>query len=272
MKRAWKTTMATAVLAGLAVSAEAGGDAAAAEPVREWKTDCYCVNLFDRYSKNSGLLQVFRKGILMLRGENAFASIQEGDKQIMLRTKPQAVYSTAAGADSKSLTYKAEKILFDPKAPSKEYAKSSKTILFGVDGFQVNCTMTALENLGFNGYESNPYKDQFSICAESVKDWTLEGTTVKDENVMAKIPVPCKKEKWGIGNTIFKNLKFSGAGCCISIDAGEGTCIRISYYEGARGPEIYVSNLYPAKGAPYQLGKGETFQLSYTVKFEETRK
>ena len=270
MKLAWKTTMAAIVL--VTVSARAVGDVEVAEPLREWKNDCYRVNLFDRYSKDSGLLQVFYKDILMLRGENAFACIQEGQKRIMLRNNPQPVYITVAGTDSKTLTYKAEKILFDPKNPSREYAKSSKTIQLGVDGFQVNCTMTALENLSFNGYESNPYKDQFTVCAESVKDWTLEGTTAKNENVMAKIPVPCKKEKWGIGNTAFTNLKFSGEGFCMSIEAGEGTSIRISYYEGARGPEIYVSNLYPAKGVPYQLRKSETFQLFYTVKFEEKEK
>lgn len=144
-------------------------------PCRNVKKDMMDVVLWDKYSKQSGLLRISYAGKPVIKGDNNYLTLKDSDgKRSFLQTRfdSAAGYTTETTA-SGDVIYKSSK-KFMKKAGATPMATMDTMMTITGSSVKVQCRATALQDLTFDGYEANPVKMGFGMIAENMKGWTVE--------------------------------------------------------------------------------------------------
>lgn len=233
-------------------------------PCRNVKKDMMDVVLWDKYSKQSGLLRISYAGKPVIKGDNNYLTLKDSDgKRSFLQTRfdSAAGYTTETTA-SGDVIYKSSK-KFMKKAGATPMATMDTVMTITGSSVKVQCRATALQDLTFDGYEANPVKMGFGMIAENMKGWTVEAKQ-GDDLIMAPIEIPFVKEHFNL-NKMYDSAVFTGDGMSISI-TGENCRIRFARYSD-KSCEIYLGYKKQTNGAPYTLKKGESYEFTFTVTF-----
>jgi hypothetical protein len=159
--------------------------------------------IFDRYRKNSGIMNLSSGGKRLFWGDKVYAACKGQDgKNISLAEQPNVEFKWNGNVLSN------EKLLCPRNAQNKEvFAKIKKEIRFSPDRIDIEITVTNLRDL--------KWAQTWLVCTEtlavvtnSVVGMHISGTMIDNQLIRSVIPKKFARSKWGF-NKIVKNMNLT---------------------------------------------------------------
>lgn len=258
MKFLTKCVMAAAVLAAIT------GANASAQEIPVYKGNSFQCCLYDKYTKNSGLIQLTLPGKkTLLRNNYIHAQFKnEKGKRVGALEKSSAKY------EWKNNVLSSEKFvcLRNDKAPKPvQYAKVTRKITFSPDGIKSSIRVKNLRDVTIaNTWTS--YNEIMFIPVVTVAGMRLDGELLNGEKITALIPRKYSRNKWGFRKYV-RTFTLTGQDeSKITFTADPNSKLLLNHYGGKNIELIIVSNL---RDTERLQKKGRETVFSYTIQFNK---
>ena len=230
------------------------------EPV--FNSPLYQCKGFNRYLKNSGLINLTQGGKTLISESRIYATLKDADgKNIPIREKDDPNY------EWKNDVLTSRKTMVSRDAKAEPYAEVNRKIQFSGNKISSEIVIKNLRDITF-AQPWTCYHEIIFFITKSLSGMRLDGVQMDGQTISTVVPRKFDKKKWGFTKRL-KKLTMTGQDeTTITVTVPPNCILSLNHY-GGKEMELYVRPLVKSF-ANLKQKAGQENRISYTIEFGKT--